>query len=450
MTSVPGATAVPAVSDARVVVAVTAMLCMFAAPAEPGFVVPLVLAAALGTCLWLLLRPARPGGRTDVRTRENLTGAMAVVAAAVSGLQTATTLGLAPPYVVGVVAAFAVLAYRIAWSDAPRPRAFVALGALQASVLAWSIATVRVRIDVAEYLRGGAAALLQGRNPYAITVPDVYGPAESALYYGPGVVQDGRVVYGFPYFPAPLLLDLPGHLLGDVRIVHLVALLVTAGIAWRTSSDRTGRMLAVVLLAAPTSVFVMLAHWVEPVMSMLLALAVLAMLAGARWVALPLGLLLSSKQYLVVSLPALWLVARSAGWRAVAAACGLAAVLVAGFLLWDVEAFVRSVVLFQLRQPYRDDAVSLLPLITEVTGPLPSWLLGVPPLLAGLALSCLLALRLRPGATGFLLTLSLPLLLTVLVAKQAFTNYYWFIGAALALAATVWPVDDPREGGTRA
>ena len=48
-----------------------------------------------------------------------------------------------------------------------------------------------------------------------------YSAANTEMFYGPGVVSGGRVQYGFPYLPAPLILDLPAHLVSDAVWMHL-------------------------------------------------------------------------------------------------------------------------------------------------------------------------------------------------------------------------------------
>jgi hypothetical protein len=437
-------------ADARLVVAVTGVFCMFAAPADPSYVLPLALAAAAAACLWLVLR-ARPAGAADDASpsdgaasarRDRLVAIIVVASSGFCGVL-AGALVSGPLAAAGAGAAYALLAHLATSPARSRPAVFAVLALLHAALMVTAIVTLHVRIDVAEFIDGGLDALLHGTSPYAITIRDVYGPVESALYYGPGVVEDGRVLYGYPYLPSTLLLDLPGVLLGDVRFVHLAAMLAVAAYAWWAATDRLGRLLAVVLLTSPTATVVLLAHWIEPLMSLLLVLVAAALLRAPGWVALPLGLLLSSKQYLVAVLPSLWVVVRRAGWSRAAAGCAVAAVVIGVFFLWDPPAFVRSAVELQLRQPFRDDAVSLLPLLADVTGPLPSWLLGVLPIGVGLLVSVLVVRRLRAGATAYLLATGLPLLCTVLLSKQAFSNYYSFIGTALLAAAVLWPVDDP-------
>lgn len=436
-------------ADARAVIAVVGVFCLSATPAAPTWVIPVVLSAATVCCLVVLLRVRLPmsgpatgaRGERDRTLRERLVIGLVVLSATSCGVQVGSQLGesFLGSSCVGIT--YGVLAWWACRSRSVGPA--VLLAAIHAAALVVAVHVLDVRIDVAEFVNDGMRAMLDGTSPYAITVPNVYSPAEALAYYGPGVVVDGRVDYGFPYLPTPLIMDVPAYVLGDVRYLHAAALVACAAVTRALATDALGRALAVAILTAPTSMFVVLASWVEPMMSLLLCLGAVALLRASRSVGVVLGLFLSSKQYLVVMLPALWVVRRVAGWRRVAEACAVAAAIIGVFFLWDPRSFIRSALIFQLRQPFRDDAVSLLPLVTDVTGPLPSWALACLPLVAGCAASVVLVRRLRPGPTAFLLASSLPLLCTVLLSKQAFANYFLMAGTGLLLAAVCWVVDDP-------
>jgi Glycosyltransferase family 87 len=300
-------------------------------------------------------------------------------------------------------------------------------------------------MDVQVFLDEGIDALLSGVNPYSVTFTNVFDAEHTDLYYGPGVVEGGRVLYGFPYLPTTLLLDIPGRLLGEVRFVHLGALLATAVLIRHLATDRTGRAMAVLLLSAPVSRVVVNAYWVEPLLGLLLALTVWSMLRGRPgWTGIALGLLLASKQYLVVAAPSVLALVRGPARRSFVVAAATAMAVVVPFLAWDPAGFWRAVVQWQFVQPFRDDAMSLLPGLEDVFGDLPGWFIAGPSLVLGLLVSALVAWRTRPGPTALALGMGLSLLLTVLFSKQAFPNYFGFIGTVLALAVTTWPRDDPR------
>ncbi len=51
-------------------------------------------------------------------------------------------------------------------------------------------------IDVVTVHHEAFAALDRGASPYSMTFPDLYQGREA--FYPPGMVEDGRVQYGFP------------------------------------------------------------------------------------------------------------------------------------------------------------------------------------------------------------------------------------------------------------
>ena len=59
---------------------------------------------------------------------------------------------------------------------------------------------------------------------------------------------------------------------------------------------------------------------------------------------------------------------------------------------------------------------------------------GALPIATGLVVAVALALRLRPGIESFTLAVGLSLLATILLSKQAFMNYYLFVGGAFLIA----------------
>ena len=81
-------------------------------------------------------------------------------------------------------------------------------------------------IDVHVFQRDAFAALRAGVNPYAMTFPNIYQTGEN---YGPGLSVNGRLQFGFPYFPLSLLLSMPAQLFGgDERYAQLAAIELAA------------------------------------------------------------------------------------------------------------------------------------------------------------------------------------------------------------------------------
>lgn len=407
----------------------------------------LVIVGATVCCLWT-------GSRRVAGTRALLVLVAGTIV--VGGLGTMVLL-------VGQGAALAVVAPLVAVtvtvgilavfsSESPKPVSLLAIAGVQAGLVATGVWFWSGNIDVERFVVGGLDALAGGHSPYAITIDNPHSAAVTEAIYGPGVVQNGRVMYGFPYLPSTLLIDLPVHVLADAVWMHMAVLAAAVALAWRLSIDRLGRACVLALGLSPSTPYLILNYWIEAVMVGFLAVTVWGLRHDRRWAtAVGLGLLFSSKQYAIFFLPAVWSAFRRAGWRAALCAFALAAAILAAFVAMDPHAFYRSAVELQFIQPFRDDAVSLLPTLREALGGIPVWLQGLLPF-TGLAASALVAMRTAPGPTAFSLCVGLGLLVSVSVSKVGFVNYYMFIGAALLLAGVTWPADDPvrtqRPAGT--
>lgn len=305
-------------------------------------------------------------------------------------------------------------------------------------------------IDVWVFLTDSANALLHLHNPYALTFVNIYGAAAEGPLYGAGVLVDGRINYGFPYPPFSALWAIPGYLLGDVRISGLVAVTILALALAGRQVSRWSRLLAVLFVLAPGEVFVITNAWTEPSIVALLGLSVWAMHRGRPgWAAVLLGIAFSSKQYFVVALPCLWLLRPLATKRNIALLVGSGLAVTLPLFLVNPHAFWRAVVQWQLIQPFRPDSLSLLVYSVERFGwPGPS-VYSVLPLLAGVLVAVVYSLTTRPGPAEFAAGVGLALLVTVLLSKQAFINYYFLIGGAFLVAAwvsSVRPVLPGRQG----
>jgi hypothetical protein len=212
------------------------------------------------------------------------------------------------------------------------------------------------------------------------------------------------------------------------------------------ATDPVGRMLVATLPLTALALLVSVNYWVEPVLVLGAALLAWSARRGSRTGgAAALALLLSTKQYAVVWLPLERLVRRTLGLRALLVGVGVAAVLVVGGLLWAPADFWRAVVRAQLVQPYRSDSVSLAVDLVNAGIPLPSVALSVGSLLAGLAIAGWVRATAPADATWLVLGLGLSLLGTVLLSKQAFTNYYFLIHACTVFGIALWPADHGAE-----
>jgi hypothetical protein len=330
----------------------------------------------------------------------------------------------------------------------PRVPARLALGAslvLFAILGAAAIHRTAVpRIDVFHLQQDGARALLAGRNPYAIpTFPNPYGADETRAYFG-----DARPSLSeYPYPPLSLVATPLGFAAGgDVRYALLAAQLGIAILLF-VVARRSGQppwfalALPIAHLANPRGAFVLEQSWTDalPALCFVGVLSVRSFFAGPRdrrpaapgelGTALWLGLLLAVKQYGVILLPLL-LHRRGPRLCTLALALLIAAAVTLPLFLWDPRAFVDDVLLFQLRQPFRPDSLSLAALVARTVG----W--RAPGALALIAAAAAIALGWRriAGPRTFALVSALTFAWFFLTAKQAFCNYYYFLGVMVLSA----------------
>ena len=268
--------------------------------------------------------------------------------------------------------------------------AFVAFLAVSAVVQLALLAHAPAPGDVGIVGHDSVSALLHGHNPYAITFPNPYEPARTHLFFNPEDLVGNRLDFGYAYLPVSLLGGIPGFLLGNVAYSYVAALLALTVVLHRLAVDATGRALSLVPLAMPFTPQLLVNQWVEPIAMLCLGLCVWGWTRSRTGVAAGgLGLLLASKQYVVVALPLLWLFRRGVGLRATLGAVGLAAVLIGAFALLDLGAFWHSTVWLQFHLPLREDSVSIPAGWSRTFGSPPPALLGPLAILAGFVVSAL-------------------------------------------------------------
>jgi hypothetical protein len=289
-------------------------------------------------------------------------------------------------------------------------------------------------VDVLVFEEEGCRALLAGRNPYAVSYPNVY-PDDSL--YGPGMVREGRVRF-FPYPPLSLLALLPGHLLGDVRYANLAALagscVLLAATGRRLGVPAGGAYeLIVVALALQLDNHVIIAFgWTEPWLALGVAACGYALATGRSvLLSLCLAWIVAIKQYgLLWALPLLATgVLRRRGW-----AIAAAAVLVVNlpFFVWSPRDFWEDLVVAQAVAPFRSDLMSVPALVFSLGGGKMSsaWFIG-----ATLA-AAVIVLRRRPAsAPRAILGGTAIVLAFVAFSKQGAPNYLWFTSVAPLAAA---------------
>jgi hypothetical protein len=288
-------------------------------------------------------------------------------------------------------------------------------------------------------------ALAHGWNPYTIHFPDPYPAASSARFYGPGVSVNGELQFGYPYMPLTLLMALPGYLVGDVRYASLAAMVVSASLIAFARPSRGSFLAATLLLSTPVFPLMLFLGWTESYVLLLVAAAWFCQCRAPRLVPYVIGLLLVSKQYMIIGAPVVLLLVprpwsiRSLWafiWRAGAAG----AVVTLPLVLWNPHAFLDSAIWLQFRQPFRWDALSYLVWAAPKN---PAKWMGLP--FAGAAIAWLvIAAAARRHKVPFALALALAMAAFFALNKQAFANYYYLVAGMLCVAMAGLGEHNPR------
>jgi hypothetical protein len=305
------------------------------------------------------------------------------------------------------------------------------------------LATPNLRSDVWVMQQEACRALLNGENPYAITLPDVL---PDDVDYGPQIQQNGRLLFGYTYLPAGLLLALPGYLLtGDHRFSQLAALTLAVGLMGLARPSRRSFAIASVFLFTPRMFFVIEQAWTEPFLLLFLA-ALLFQGQRARRESgsvLLSGALLATKQFAVLVVPLLGLLKpRHAVNQARSLVLSLlvAAAITLPFVLWNPQAFWHGTVRAHWLIPPREASLSVPTWLREQGIGAPGFL---PFVLAGVMGFWLLwHWRAAPAmARGALFAggAATVWILFFAFAKQSFCNYYFLVLGAWCAAIALWP-----------
>ena len=118
---------------------------------------------------------------------------------------------------------------------------------------AWMVrSSAEPHIDVWVFQQEAAKELLHGKNPYAMTFPDIYHSTQPGRQevYGKGLVVDDRVQFGFPYPPMSLYLSTAGYAAaGDHRYAQATALTLSALLLAFACPGRWGREAGTTVIA---------------------------------------------------------------------------------------------------------------------------------------------------------------------------------------------------------
>jgi hypothetical protein len=233
--------------------------------------------------------------------------------------------------------------------------------------------------------------------------------------------------------PLSLLVAFSGHMVGgDFRYGNLAAMAAAGALLGFSGSGFLAAAGAVLLLTMPRGFYVIQYGWAEPVVVLCLALVVFC---AIRWkVGLPYaaGLLLASKQHLLLAAPALWLIMpRDRRGLFCLKVAATAAIVTLPIVLWDAKAFWHSAIQVQIANPFRYDSLNFAAWWTKMGHAPPPGAISF--LLGGIAAG-VVAWRGRMSASSFAGGVAIIYLTFFALSKQTFCNYYFLAAGALCCA----------------
>jgi hypothetical protein len=339
-------------------------------------------------------------------------------------------------YLGGVVLAAAVAALSI---QHVRPQVWLPLLAAVHFVLGvWMIRmSPAPRIDVFYNQSAACSALLHGRNPYTITYHDIYASAD-----GENSSQaEATKIFGYP--PVSYLCAIPGYLAGDVRYSQLAAMSLAALVFGLARPSQLSALMAALFLFTPRTFFVLEQAWTEPFVLLFFAAVVFCKIRGyPKLLPLFLGLLISSKQHMFLTVPAIALIADGPyfRWKKYARLLGQSAVMAGTvtlpFFFWNPEASYHALSNFST-VGLRTDSLSYPAWLFLHGGP---YLASAFDLIISLLVLAISLWLLSRSPSGFAASAGMTYFTLALFSIAAFCNYYYMI---VGLMCTAVAVGDP-------
>ena len=346
-------------------------------------------------------------------------------------------------YLVGALILAVAVVLFVTVPGAGRTWALMIGGAVSLTLSALGVAEAwgKSPIDIFDTQFAAAHALINGHDPYGPTVPTV-------IHLITGTVFTNA---HFPYGPATVLLDVPGLLVGDLRLGYLVAVVLLVGATILAApSGRIRDCTAALCIPNPLLVAMVFYSYVD----------LFSMVGTALWLALrqrsypvavlALGVALATKPTIWFAVLPMALCSRQL-LKEIATAIGIAAgmsipfAIVAGPVAFLTDTFQKNSAV-----GIRPDALTLEPFFAA-HGVSISWpIIAIAPVLLTVAI----AWWRRPQTVGEACTLGAFCCAGILlVAPSAYLNYYfivaWMLLLSVALAGT--PVgSDPRGYGHQA
>ena len=297
-------------------------------------------------------------------------------------------------------------------------------------------------IDVYVHLKEAVEYFLAVKNPYANIYTQVYAPEQIKVFY-----YDNPIFLKYVPFqstpPVCIAINTIGHLLGDIRIINAILFCSTPIFLKKicskilpTFSDSDHNKMALVALFFPAQLYLIFLAWTDIQLGFFIVVFIYFFLNKHNVAAyLALGVLLSLKQYSVVYFIPFLFILNMKDWRLYLITGGIIFFPLAFYAMWNLGSFIDSIILYELKQPFRMDSISILALLVKYLGiKVYTGILSIFVLLFSFIVSLYYSLKKMPtlnteyNKMKFMLYVILFQFANFLMfSKQSFLNQYYFL-----------------------
>lgn len=284
------------------------------------------------------------------------------------------------------------------------------------------------RMDTYDIIKLGSAGLIKGVNPYQMTFITINEPNYKNI----------EPNY-FSYTPGVLIFSVPAVLFfKDQRIFFAIANIITSILIYliikrnKKIPNIYSFTLPLIFLFNPSSYFIILRGWTDPVVILFLTLIATSLVFKKfKNSALILLAIIATTKQTLIFIPLFFLSYWQKGLRALFTIVILSGFIVIPFVIWSPKDFLQDTVLFHFKNPVRHEALMINNLYYFLSGS------DIPPiiLISIIVITGVFILK-KQQRTAEEIYLSMGLwyfTFFLFNTKQAFVNYYYFISSLILL-----------------
>jgi len=297
-------------------------------------------------------------------------------------------------------------------------------------------------IDVYYHLKEGVEYFLSFANPYSQSYTQIYSPKLVKAYY----YDDPIFLKYVPFISIPpvgFAFYTIGYVLGDIRIINAIVFCISPFLLKDACNkllpnlpDDSRKKLSIIPLLYPAQLHLIYHAWTETSIGFFIILFIYFYLKDKKIASyISLGILLSLKQTGVIYLLPFLFIMDLKDWKFYFITGGIVLFPLLLYALWNLKDFVNSIILFEIRQPYRPDSIGIASFLANIFNIKVYKAVSYGTiLLTSLIISILYSIKKKPMMYAekykikYMLYVVLFLVSNLVVySKQSFLNQYYFM-----------------------